>query len=747
MVLQILTILSDLNKFRPGDIQFKMLLTLSTLTTTAVAFYVGSKTLQTNRKKQKTPLVELLQRKTSPSSPLNDKSNLFSLAAAKRADLKEFYDQKMTLFFNDLRGQQIQEISSATENVTLSDVEKKANRDLAVSVTSLTLATAGILIYQPLSLLSIPGLIYTSSHLFKGVYQSIFEERRVKMVIIDAVILSGMIATGSYFAAGLMMTFFLLSKKLLLKTEDNSKKNLLNIFSVQTDFIYILKNHVEIQIPFDDLSIGDLVVVYAGQVVPIDGTITDGHASIDERMLTGESQPVEKSQGDTALASTIVISGRICIQVEKAGQETLAAQIGDILNHTTDFKNTMQWQWMETIDKTALPALVASVLILPILGPISAVSMLLAINFGYSMKVIAPITLLSFLNLASQKANLIKDGRVLELLNRVDTIVFDKTGTLTHEQPTLLQIFVLDGYCEDKLLTYAASAEYKQTHPIALAILQEAHQRGLVLLEVDSTQYEIGYGIKIKIDNSVIRVGSLRFMELENIAIPTEVRVIQKDSHEQGNSLVCVAIDEQIGGAIELKPTIRPEAHRVIKNLQERKFSIHIISGDHEKPTKRLAEELGIEHYFAETLPENKANLIEKLQEEGRFVCFVGDGINDSIALKQANVSVSLRGASRAATDTAEIILMDESLNQLEELFNIAQDFEINMKNSFFITSIPTCITIGGVLFFHFGIITSVIMHYAGLGLGIGNAMRPLWQEEIPEPVEHRARTGRISNK
>ena len=276
-----------------------------------------------------------------------------------------------------------------------------------------------------------------------------------------------------------------------------------------------------------------------------------------------------------------------------------------------------------------------------------------------------PISVLNFLQMTSQEGILIKDGRALELLSEVDTIVFDKTGTLTEEQPHVGAIYTCHSINENELLTYAAAAEYKQTHPIARAIQQEALNRELRLPEIEKTTYEIGYGLKVRLNEKVVLVGSKRFMEMSEITIPSEINAIQQQCNEHGYSLVYVALDGQLAGAIELHATIRPEAKHIISELRQRGFEIYIISGDHEKPTKKLAQEVGIEHYFAETLHENKATLIEALQKEGKAVCFVGDGINDSIALKKANVSVSLRGASTIATDTAQIVLMNENLTQL----------------------------------------------------------------------------------
>ena len=248
----------------------------------------------------------------------------------------------------------------------------------------------------------------------------------------------------------------------------------------------------------------------------------------------------------------------------------------------------------------------------------------------------------------------------------MDTVVFDKTGTLTDEQPHVTQIHPWGDYEENEILRYAAAAEYTQTHPIAQAILQEARTRDVYIPAIDEATYRIGYGLTVTADSRPVHVGSFRFMEMEEIFIPPSIREVQAVCHNQGHSLVLVAMDYQVVGAIELHAAVRPEAKAMIQGLRQRNIKhIYIISGDHDTPTQKLATALGIDHYFPETLPESKADLIEQLQQEGRSVCYIGDGINDAIALKKAEVSISFRGASTIAMDTAQVILMDQSLNQL----------------------------------------------------------------------------------
>lgn len=605
------------------------------------------------------------------------------------------------------------------------DAEQAINRHFTICAVSAALATAGTLVYPPLGLLSVPGIVYVALPIFHSAYKELLDERKVTMTMVYSMLVIGTLILRSYVAMSLAAGLRLLSQKLLLRVEDHSKQSLIHVLGEQPRFVWICKDTLEVEIPFEALQVGDTVVVHAGETVPVDGTIAHGLASIDQHVLTGESQPVEKGPGDPVFASTVVLSGTIGVAVEKAGQDTVAAQIGEVLNRTADFRSAVQLRAQAIGDKSAPPVLVLSAVTLPLLGPVSAVSLLYA-SFGYDLRITAPISALNFLRLASGHGMLIKDGRALEVLQDVDTIVFDKTGTLTLEQPHIGNIYPCGAMTANEVLTYAAAAEYRQTHPIARAILQEATRRALSVPTIDDAAYEVGYGMTVHVAGRLIRLGSARFMGQEGIALPTDIHARQAAGQAQGYSFVYVAVDDALGGAIELHPTVRPEVQRVLRALRQRHLSLYVISGDQEEPTRKLAHELGIQQYVANTLPENKAALIEQLQNEGKTVCFVGDGINDAIALKQANVAVSLLGAATVATDTAQIILMDQTLNRLDELFDLAHRLKANMRNNVMITVISSAVTVGGVYFFHIGVLGSLVIYNLGLVAGVTNATLPL---------------------
>lgn len=722
---------------------------LTELTMASSAVYAGAIAYQKRQRKKK--LAQFLGSQPPSAPQSNGKRDLgaeiVAAVSSSYADMQEAYqtfkrERLPLLRRSQVRNQQLQEMSTDAQAAQKSTAEKKADQNLAISLGSLGVAVSGALVYPPLAFLTAPALLYTMTPVYTKTYQML-KQGKVGVDLLSAITIAGCLGL-QYFVVGSTLTVvYCLSNKLLLKVQNDSRKSLIDVFRQQPRSVWVLVNGVECEIPFERLKVGDIVVVDAGAAIPADGVITEGIASIDQHILTGEAQPAEKGVGDEVFASTVVLSGRISFEVGSAGEDTIAAKIGKILNSTTDFKSATQLKAQTVADRTAVPTLLTSAAAIPFVGPYGALAILNA-HFKYRMGIVAPISIMNFLNLASQHGILIKDGRTLDLLNEVDTIVFDKTGTLTKEQPYVGSIYTCAAYDEHAVLTFAAAAEYKQTHPVGKAILQEAQTRQLCLPHIDEAEYKVGYGLTVAIDQQIVQVGSDRFIEMTGTAIPVAMQEIIAACHEQGHSLVLVAVDNTLVGAIELCPTIRPEVKTIIAQLRQRSHvkSMYIISGDHETPTQKLAQELGIDHYFAKALPEHKADLIEQLQQEGKFVCYIGDGINDSIALKKSQVSISLRGASTVATDTAQIVLMDGSLNQIVDLFDLAREFDGNMRTGFLCLAIPTLVGIGGVFFMSFGLLHTMILTSVGLSSGVMNAMVPLLKKQrktLAAPGEHQA--------
>ncbi|MEM7537207.1 MAG: heavy metal translocating P-type ATPase [Chloroflexota bacterium] len=611
--------------------------------------------------------------------------------------------------------------------------EKETNRLLGLSVVATGLVAMGGW-FPPLIL---PGIVmgaYLLLPLYQRTFNSLVKERKLRLDLVVALYLTGFWAAGYYTFACLAYSLYYVGVKVVDQLKNRSQGNLSNLFGQQPRSVWRIVDGVEVQTPFHDIGAGDIVVVNAGEVIPVDGLVTEGIGSVDQHALTGESQPVEKEHGDEVFSSTLLLSGRLLIEVEKTGEHTLAGQITEILEETSSHQTESELKAQQFADRTALPTLAASLLALLTVGGTGAVAVLGAC-FGVNTRIVSLLSTMNYLTLASRQNVLVKDGRALERLKEVDTIVFDKTGTLTLEQPHVAQVHLTLATTmqEPDVLTYAAAAEYRQPHPIAKAIVAAAQERGLVLPEIDEARYQVGYGIEVQIEAQVFRVGSRRFMVQEGIAIPSEIDIIHKACQAEGHSLIFVAMGFTVMGALELHATIRPEAKQIVENLQARDLSTVIISGDQEPPTQQLATDLDIQTYFANTLPEQKSILIQELQEAGRVVCFIGDGINDAIALKQADVSISLRGATTIATDTAQVILMDQTLNQLPGLFEIADRFDQTLRAGLVTTILPGIICIGGVFVAGFGIVAAEILFQIGFFSGLAVAMRPLLEKTQPD--------------
>ena len=656
-------------------------------------------------------------------------------SSIKRVQAKSvaFSQEIITPFVSDTRQQQLEEVT--IRNVAHEmQKEKAAKRNMAISGFSLLMVSGGALFYPPLYVPGVIGTVVAYRSFLKGAIAAL-KERRINADVVTSIVFISAMAMQYFFLMALALTYGDIARWMIMKTSKHSRSSLVNLFGEAPRSVWVVVDGTEVEIPFDQLQIGDQVVIMAGQMIPVDGTISAGIASIDQHKLTGEGQPAEKSIGEPVFASTVVLSGKITVQVDKTGQDTVATHIGEMLSATADFNLSIKSRVESFVDQVVPRLLMVSAASLPWLG-LDGASAILWSCPGYRMLVLGPMGMLNYLHLYSRQGILIKDGRSMEVLKEIDTIVFDKTGTLTEEIPQVSQVFSCrNDLSQDKVLTYAAAAEYRQTHPIARAILQAADIRQLEVPQIDDAHYEVGYGVKVNLNESawMIRVGSERFMQMCGITIPAEVKKEQARCHAEGYSLVYVAIDEQLGGAIELRPTIRAEIKEVVRFLREKGKTLYIISGDHEAPTRRLAQELGIDHYFANTLPENKAIIVRRLQEEGRSVCFIGDGINDAIALKQAHVSISLRGATTIATDTAQIVLMDGSLKRLPYVFELAEEFNQTLNSSFIMTVIPDMISIAGVFLFHWGLFTVVIFRLSWWPPLLANVMLPLYK--------HRGRT------
>jgi len=626
-------------------------------------------------------------------------------------------------------------LKTESANILVETDENKKNKHyLKMSGVSIGLATAR-LFYPPLALPSLLVFTYTAIPYLRQTEKSLIKDKKVDGYVLYSIADIMMLELGAYASASVGIGLLHMSKYILSNAKEQTKRQMVDIFNQEPDKVWVLKKGIEVQVSIDQVKENDVLIVSAGDIIPVDGVVTDGIASVDQKLLTGESQPTDKSTGDRVFASTMVISGRISILMEKSGQETIVAKIAETINHSIEFKGGQELKGEKWADSFTFPTFVLAFSSWPFLGPVGVVGILYC-HIANTIRVVAPLGTLNYLKIAMKNGILVKDGHVLEELTHIDTVIFDKTGTLTQEIPEVGHIILCDDqYSEDDILFYAAAAEQKSVHPIAKAILQKAQENELELPQIEDSSYEIGYGISVEIEGKTINVGSNRFMQMKGIKIPKTINDRMDEVLAIGHSVIMLAVDSKLRGILEIHVTVRPEAEQTIRAFRKNGIKcMAIVSGDNEAPTKALADALGMDNYFHSILPEEKARIVEKMQKQGKKVAFIGDGVNDTIAMEKADVSISLSGASTIATDVAKVVIMDGDLLHIPYLLELSRKLDKNLSRSLILNIAPNVIALNGVLFFHFGMLTTMLVSQAPLVLGTLNAIFPVDSKSAHSP-------------
>ncbi|MEM7125865.1 MAG: heavy metal translocating P-type ATPase [Chloroflexota bacterium] len=648
-------------------------------------------------------------------------------------------------------------VNSDREAIDTDDVpEEKSNSDademeLSSAARRLIASTGGVGLaigssmgapwLAPISLFTTVAL---AAPIFRDAYRATVEEKKLKVDVLDTAIISLCLIFRKFGPAAFMVWILDLADLLLDKTTERSREYVTEVFGEQPRSAWLLVDGKEIQVPVTTLKRGDEIVVGTGEQVPVDGIVLDGDAMIDQQSLTGEAAPAEKRKGDQVFAMTVVVAGQIYVEVTETGENTLAAQIIQIVNDAAAFKVDVQSRGERIADDMVLPTFGLGAVAYLFSGT-SALLATINADYGTGIRVAAPIALLASLGNAAKNGILVKDSKVFELLSDIDVVLFDKTGTLTYDVPIVSQIVPANGSINpDTLLFYAAAAEQKFSHPIAKAILQEAEQKSMMLPVLDESTYHVGFGIQVSLDDRVIKIGSSRYMDREGISMPPLIHETLQESRLRGNSAILIAIEDEVAGMIEMQSTPREEATHVIDFLKTQGISeIVLISGDHEAPTQELARQLDIPQFVAGVLPHEKADYVRSYQTDGKKVMMVGDGINDSAALSLADVSISLKGASTIAVDVADVIFMDGSLRRFDYLYTVTKKLDRNVRRSFSMIAIPNTLCITGAILGLFGLSGSLILNngfnilaaFNGMLLHIGQDTESQAQQTNKQPL------------
>ncbi|MEO1146808.1 MAG: heavy metal translocating P-type ATPase [Cyanobacteria bacterium J06638_22] len=479
------------------------------------------------------------------------------------------------------------------------------------------------------------------------------------------------------------------------------------------------------QVPSDQVPMGSIVVVHPGEQIPVDGTVLEGEATVDQQGLTGESMPIVARPESYVFASTLVRSGQLTLQAERVGDNTRAAAGLRLLEQAPVYDTRMANYTEKVADRLIIPSLLLATLVLTVTRDPARAAAILTLDFVTGIRVSIPTAFLGALNHTTRHGVLVRSGRTLEQLADINTIVFDKTGTLTEGRVAIADIAPFtSNLSADRLLQLAASAEKRLTHPVAEAIVHHAQHQGISLLPRDNWEYSVGLGVTAQIEGHRVLVGSERFLHQQQVDwngwVPSTPHTV---------SQIYVACDGQFVGTLGYTDPLRPESARLIHLLQRQfDLELHLLTGDNPQRAAQVAQELGIppQQVYSEAFPDQKAQIVRDLRRAGRTVAFVGDGLNDSVALAYADVSVSFERGADIARETADVVLMNNNLLELLEAIAIARETRDLIEQNIALVVVPNLVALGLASTAGLNPLVATTIHN-GSAIAAGlNSLRPL---------------------
>ncbi len=593
---------------------------------------------------------------------------------------------------------------------------------LGIPIGSLILS----LIAMPLELppLLVGGLILAACLPAYGrAWQGITEEKQLTVDFLDSLAITLSAAQGHFVPPAFMISLIESGEVIRDVTARSSERQTLDLLDSLGQCAWVQRDGVEVQTPLKEIQEGDLVVVYPGDLIPIDGKILQGQALIDQCKLTGESVPVHRSIDDEVFASTLVVEGQLVIQVDRTGNNTRAGVVVELMKAAPVHDTRIENYAAKFANIAVLPTLLLGAGIFVFTGDLARATALITLDFATGIRVSVPTTVLAGLTYAARTGVYIRSGRAIEMLAKVDSVVFDKTGTLTQGNASVVDIQPMQsGVTPTEILCLAASAEQGLTHPVAKAIVQHAQNLNVESLSCQEWDYCVGLGVVARIEGRQVLVGSSRFMEKEGVDISAS-----EQFKTGGVSLAYVAREGALIGVIMYADPIRTESPGVIAELHGQGINTHMLTGDVQRVADAVAKELGMrpDEVHASAFPERKVEVVQELKAQGKTVAFIGDGINDSAALAYADVSISFAAGSDIARETADVVLMDDDLSGLTHAIAISKQVMDIVYQNAFIVGIPNLgALVIGVLFALDPITAIVINNGSAIVAGL-NGLRP----------------------
>lgn len=522
--------------------------------------------------------------------------------------------------------------------------------------------------------INIPLMLWNAIPIAKRAYKVWADESRLNIDVLDTLAITASVLQGNPLAGCIVTWLIKLGDWIRDLTAAGQRRAISELLEFQTKTAWVLLDGQVMSVPAAELKVGDLVVIYPGEMIPVDGEIIDGHATIDQKTITGEGLPVSRGKGEAAFAATVIREGQITVRAIRVGSDTTAGQIVHLVESAPIGDTRMQNHAERFADRLVTPTLALAASTAAVTGDFNRFLSLVIVDYGTGIRVAAPTSVLSSMTHAARAGIIIKSGGHMEKLADIDTVVFDKTGTLTHGTPAVIDVVpYLDHITPNHLLGLAAAAETRLQHPVAEALRSKARELAVNVPPCDETQYRIGLGVEGQVNGYYMHVGNERFMRQCDIRVDKAVsdRVALD---EKGYSSLYVAVDGQLAGLVPYSDAIRSESRPVIERLHAMGIKNTImLTGDNAVVARAVCRNIGLTDHFADMLPADKAGVIGELQRRGRRVAMVGDGINDSPALSFADVGVAMKHGAEVTHESADVILMEDSLWKLVQAVEISQ--------------------------------------------------------------------------
>lgn len=615
---------------------------------------------------------------------------------------------------------------------------RQMNREYWDRLVNKTVIYFGNKIFLPYPIRAGITMITSVKYIWKGL--TTLARRRIEVPVLDATAIGVSIFRGDISTASSVMFLLSLGEILEEWTHKKSVGDLARSMSLNISKVWLVRDGQEIMVPVTEIRSGDPVRVHMGNVIPFDGCVIEGEAMVNQASLTGESVPVRRVEGSTVYAGTVVEEGEITFKVKEANGSSKYEKIMAMIEESEKLKSSLESKAEHLADRLVPYTFLGTGLVWLLTRNMTKTISVLMVDFSCALKLAMPLSVLSAIREASTHDITVKGGKYLEAMADATTIVFDKTGTLTKAQPTVVEVISFDEKSPDELLRIAACLEEHFPHSMAKAVVREAEKKHLVHEELHSkVEYIVAHGISSMLEDKKVVIGSYHFVfEDERAQIPAEKQELF-DHLSAEYSHLYMAIDGRLAAVICIEDPLRPEAAEVVKELKKTGITkVVMMTGDSDRIARTIAERVGVDEYYSEVLPEDKAGFVEKEKAAGRKVIMIGDGINDSPALSASDVGIAISDGAEIAREIADVTIGADNLYEVVTLKKLSNALMKRIRKNYkAIVGINASLIVLGVAGV-FQPTTSALLHNTStLVISMKSMKNLLGKEENEEEAAH----------